>query len=82
MEFQEFPKWKYHRTLSAKLVSDPEQEAALGEGWVDNPGVFNQPVEVGPSAVEPLAETAKPEAEIADGAHSELASPRPRKNKK
>jgi hypothetical protein len=37
---QEYPKWKYHRTLPARTVNDPEQEAALGDGWADTPAVF------------------------------------------
>ena len=37
---QNFPKWKYHRTEPACTVDDAEQEAALGDGWVDTPTAF------------------------------------------
>jgi hypothetical protein len=34
---QEYPKWKYHPTKEAVVVSDAQAEAALGEGWGDKP---------------------------------------------
>ena len=37
---REYPKWKYHRTKSAVIVKDPDEEADLGEGWADRPGAF------------------------------------------
>ena len=62
---QEFPKWKYHPTSPARMVHDPEQEAALGEGWADTPAAF-----------EPAAEAeATPEA-AGSGAATETAKPR------
>ena len=33
----EFPKWKYHATESARIVHNPAEEAALGDGWVNSP---------------------------------------------
>ena len=48
---QEFPKWKYHRELPARIVDNAEQEAALGNGWADTPAAFAEP------AVEAAAET-------------------------
>ena len=35
-----YPRWKYHRTLPAVIVEDPEAEADLGEGWADTPAAF------------------------------------------
>jgi hypothetical protein len=37
---QEFPKWKYHPTQPARIVHDPTEEAALGDGWVNTPAGF------------------------------------------
>lgn len=39
----QYPKWKYHRTLPARIVQDPAAEAALGDGWADWPGAFAEP---------------------------------------
>ena len=37
----EFPKWKYSaERLDGVLVNDPDQEAALGEGYFDNPALI------------------------------------------
>lgn len=55
----EFPKWKYHRTKSPVVVNNPEQEAALGEGWADHPNAF-----VGPPPAEPASESPAAEPEI------------------
>ncbi len=38
-----YPKWKYHRTLPACVVPDPQAEAALGEGWANTPAAFAEP---------------------------------------
>jgi hypothetical protein len=35
-----FPKWKYHPTKPAVIVYTPEEERALGDGWVDSPADF------------------------------------------
>ena len=40
-EYQEFPKWKYHRDHKAKVVQNAEEEAALGSGWYDTPDFRN-----------------------------------------
>jgi hypothetical protein len=37
--FQEFPKWKYHTTLPARIVASPDEEQALGAEWLDSPGL-------------------------------------------
>ena len=37
-EFQEYPKCKYHLTKETITVSSKEEEDALGDEWVDNPG--------------------------------------------
>jgi hypothetical protein len=44
----EYPKWRYHNTEKAKIVSDPEHEenAASDEnGWVDHPSALVVPDE-------------------------------------
>lgn len=33
----EFPKWKYHKTEKALIVHSKEDEAGLGQGWVNHP---------------------------------------------
>jgi hypothetical protein len=35
--YQPFPKWKYHATEEAKIVTDEAEEHALGAGWHDSP---------------------------------------------
>lgn len=35
--YQEFPKWKYHATESARIVHSRAEEAALGDGWMNSP---------------------------------------------
>ena len=32
-----YPKWKYHPTKPGRIVENPREEAALGEGWGDRP---------------------------------------------
>jgi hypothetical protein len=46
----EYPKWKYHRSLPACTVQDPEQEANLGDGWADHPSAFDAEPEMEPVA--------------------------------
>lgn len=42
--YQEFPKWKYHRTGKSVIVEDRDAEDALGEGWANSPaGPFMPP---------------------------------------
>jgi hypothetical protein len=41
MIFQEFPKWKYHATKDAVIVSNPDEESALGDDWADTPAAFS-----------------------------------------
>lgn len=33
----EYPKWLYHPTEAPRLVHDPDEQAALGELWVESP---------------------------------------------
>jgi hypothetical protein len=33
----EYPRWKHHAALSARLVDNPDEEAALGPDWSDRP---------------------------------------------
>jgi hypothetical protein len=44
--YQEFPKWKYHPTLNAKIVQNSEEEKALGKGWYNNRNEFPKPSQV------------------------------------
>jgi hypothetical protein len=37
MNFQEFPKWLYHAELAERILNTPEEAAALGDGWSDEP---------------------------------------------
>jgi hypothetical protein len=38
---QEFPKCKYHASEPSRLVHNPDEDAALGEDWVNSPALFN-----------------------------------------
>ena len=40
--FNKYPAVRYHKTLAAdgRLVKSADEEAALGEGWVDTPAAF------------------------------------------
>ena len=42
---EEYPKWLYHRTEKPCIVQDPDEHAALGEGWAETPSVDVQPDE-------------------------------------
>lgn len=35
-----FPSWRFHRTEPARIVNDPIEEEALGDGWADTPAAF------------------------------------------
>lgn len=37
MEKTQYPKWKYHPALEARIVADEASEKALGCAWVDSP---------------------------------------------
>jgi hypothetical protein len=41
--YQEFPKWKYHPTLKARIVQNAEEEKALGKGWYNRPNELPKP---------------------------------------
>jgi hypothetical protein len=51
MEHIEFPKWKY-QGATAKLVHNTEEEAALGDGWGDQPSDASAEPEVDPRDAE------------------------------
>lgn len=53
--YQAFPKWKYHRTEAAKVVNDPAEEMALGEGWYDSPAEIPAEPEPEPEPEQPVA---------------------------
>lgn len=38
---EQFPKWKYHRTETARVVNDADEEDALGDGWFDKSDFTN-----------------------------------------
>ena len=38
-----FPSWRYHKTLPACIVQNPEEEAALGLGWRNTPWTVPDP---------------------------------------
>lgn len=42
---QSYPAWRYHRDSPAQKVNDPNEDAALGFGWVDSPARVNEPYE-------------------------------------
>lgn len=41
--FVKYPAMRYHNTLApeGRVISSPEAEAALGDGWVDTPAAFD-----------------------------------------
>lgn len=39
-----YPRWRYHQEKEARIVYSAEQDAALGQGWVDSPADF-KPIE-------------------------------------
>jgi hypothetical protein len=40
-ETRAYPRWLYHPDSAPSLVNSPEEEEALGSGWVDSPHGFN-----------------------------------------
>lgn len=36
-EFQEFPKWIYHKDLPARMVNSKEEQDMWGEDWKESP---------------------------------------------
>jgi hypothetical protein len=39
---KEYPKWKFHRIKEAVIVKDALEEAALGPGWTNSQGAFDE----------------------------------------
>jgi hypothetical protein len=39
-QYQEYPRYLYHRTEKPVIVDGPEEHDALGEGWETTPAVF------------------------------------------
>lgn len=57
-----YPRWKYHhKERAGRLVKTPEQEAELGEGWVNSPADIVEPTSDEPTDAEKLAQS---EAEL------------------
>lgn len=50
-----YPCWRFHRELPMTLCQNPEEEAALGEGWADTPAAFDAQEDGDPSAEEPAS---------------------------
>lgn len=40
-----YPRWRYHRTLPARIVATVEDDRALGEDWANTPAAFYERVE-------------------------------------
>ena len=76
-----FPTWRYHRTEPACIVNDAAELDALGPGWTDNPGNFE---ELDRQATEQLANvTARLEAaRIASEPKPEPDTKKPRRPRK
>lgn len=47
-----FPSWRYHRTEPARIVNDPLELDALGEGWADTPAAFDAAEPIAPPPAE------------------------------
>lgn len=58
----EYPRWRYHATEKPKLVNDPVEDEALGDGWADTPAAFEAKPEPEPKP-EPKPKKAKPAKE-------------------
>jgi hypothetical protein len=69
-EYVAYPKWLYHETQPPVLVQDPEEHAALGEGWEETPAAF-----AGKPAEEPAQEQTEP------GSNEPAAEPKKRGKK-
>jgi hypothetical protein len=41
---QEYPRCRYHATLPPRIVDNPIEDLALGEGWFDSPERTKTPV--------------------------------------
>lgn len=37
MQFEEYPKWLYHAVEPPRIVNDPLEWEALGDGWAQSP---------------------------------------------
>ena len=63
MAFEEFPKWKYHRSKVPVIVLDAAAEADLGDDWHDTPDIPPDPVKSDspPDLPEPDQEPVIPE---------------------
>lgn len=50
----EYPAWRYHRSLPAKIVQTAKEDAALGPDWADTPAAFShESPEPEPAITEP-----------------------------
>lgn len=64
-----FPKWLYHATQEAVVVSDEAAEKALGPGWVESPADVKKPVESKKAESHHAAEHPEPHHEAAEKHH-------------
>lgn len=71
-----YPKWLYHPTQAACVVSDEAAHKALGAGWVESPADVKRPV----APAQPLEALADVDHPAQRQAHNHLAE-HPRKAK-
>jgi hypothetical protein len=55
-----FPSWRYHATEAPRIVNDPIEDEALGEGWEHTPAAFLPAAEPAADATEPGSNEAEP----------------------
>ena len=58
LEYQEYPKWKYHASKEPKLVSSKTEEIDLGPWWFDRPDMVQEEIVVAPVAPVPAIKQA------------------------
>lgn len=44
-EYQEYPKFLYHKDKQPMIVKSIEEEIALGDGWYDSPAFMEETLE-------------------------------------
>ncbi|PWT71034.1 MAG: hypothetical protein C5B60_11450 [Chloroflexi bacterium] len=77
MTFQDYPRWMYHRTKPAMVISNEEEEAALGAEWSRDIRV-SLPKEDKP---QPIPEPEEPEPEEEEEVEVELEPEKPEEEK-
>lgn len=59
-----YPKWLYNATLPARIVNDPVEHEALGEGWEESPAAFDDEPPPNQTPIEDLPVYPDPGPEI------------------